>query len=180
MWYQAIHSDIKESYPCLAAGFIHISSSVTVADAMEVVNITIRETIKYLSHVSNSPEIPNISGPSSGKVEVEYVYNANTQDNDGDNVSYLFDWGDGTNSGWTDFVSSGTSINASHIWTKRGNYKIKVKALDTYGRESDWGTLEVSMPKNKQYFIQPFLRFIENHSHLFPLLRLLLDQPAIL
>jgi len=169
MWYQATHSDIEESYPCLAAGFIHVKPSVTVADAMEATNITIRETIKYLSHVSNSPETPNISGPSSGNVEVEYMYNANTKDFDGDNVSYLFDWGDGTNSGWIDFVSSGTSINVSHIWTKRGDYEIKVKALDTYGRESDWATLEISMPKSKS--INDFNPWVLRLIQRFPILQ---------
>jgi len=40
----------------------------------------------------------------------------------------------------------------SHIWEEEGNYIIKVKAKDSYETESDWGTLEVSMPKRRAYF----------------------------
>ena len=47
------------------------------------------------------PETPTApTGPSSGQKGVEYLFSAVTTDPDGDNISYFFDWGDGTNSGW--------------------------------------------------------------------------------
>ena len=50
---------------------------------------------------------------------------------------YQIDWGDNTNSGWTDFTPSGTEINASHVWTRNGTYSVTVKAKDIYGTESE-------------------------------------------
>jgi hypothetical protein len=47
-------------------------------------------------------------------------------------------------------VSSGTEVSISHTWTERGTYEIKVKAMDEHGKESDWGTLSVTMPLNLQ------------------------------
>ncbi len=97
---------------------------------------------------SNPPEIPTIYGQTNGKPKKEYTYTVKSNDPDGDNISYLFDWGDGVKIGWTEFVISGKEIIANHSW-KRGNYLIKVKARDIYGAESDWGTLKISMPQYK-------------------------------
>jgi len=47
-------------------------------------------------------------------------------------------------------------------------YELKVKAIDEHGAESDWATLEVSMPKNKA--INPFLLFLERLIYRFPIL----------
>jgi len=69
--------------------------------------------------------------------------------------------------------SSGEEVIVNHIWAEKGTYIVKVKAWDYYQAESDWATLEVSMPKNRA--VNPlFLIFLEQHLHLFPLLRQLL------
>ncbi len=121
----------------------------------------------------NKPGTP--SGPSSGKPSKSYSYSASTTDPDGDQVYYWFDWGDGTNSGWVGPYNSGQTASVSHIWTAQGTYSIKVKAKDTNGAESVWSDpLSVSMPKTRQYINMPFLQFLENHPHMFPLLRQLL------
>ena len=130
-----------------------------------------------LNHdVNNPPENLTISGPSSGKINVEYSFSAMAVDPDRDNVSFLFDWGDGTDSGWAEYVPSGTIVNVSHIWTKTGTYEIKVKAKDIYGYESEWSEpLPVKMPKNKISTLQmSFPQFLEQHPHMFPVLRCLL------
>jgi len=88
--------------------------------------------------LSNSPEKPDLSGPSSGVAGNEYTFTTSTIDPDGDQVFYLFDWGDGTNSGWLGPYPSGAQVNASHIWTKTGDNQIKVKAKDIYSAYSDW------------------------------------------
>jgi hypothetical protein len=90
-----------------------------------------------------------ISGETNGKVGVSYVYSAVTTDSEGDQVYYWFDWGDGTNYGWIGPYDSGTTVNGSHVWSSQGTYIIKVKAKDIHDEESDWGTLEVTMPKNQ-------------------------------
>ena len=98
---------------------------------------------------SNPPDIPGRpDGPISGKARTEYTFTSSTSDPDGDHVYYLFNWGDGTNSGWLGPYVSGEECNATHVWDEQGNYEIKVKAKDEYGAESDWSDpLPVSMPK---------------------------------
>ena len=57
----------------------------------------------------------------------------------------------------------------------KGDYEIRVKAKDEYDLESLWsGSLPINMPKTKT-FHTPFLKFLENHPHMFPLLRQILE-----
>ncbi len=96
-----------------------------------------------------------------------------TTDPNGDQIYYLFDWGDGSNSEWIGPFDSGEQCEASHVWETKGDYEIKVKARDVHGLESEWSdSLPISMPKNK--IINPFERFLENHPHMFPMMRHLL------
>jgi outer membrane protein assembly factor BamB len=117
------------------------------------------------------PDQPNINGTTSGKIRIEYTYTAVTSDPDGDNVSFYFDWGDGTNSGWTEYVPSGIQVNETHKWSKGDTYEIKVKAQDVYGAESEWTTLEITMPKNQQSQNILLFRFLESYPRMFPILR---------
>lgn len=101
-------------------------------------------------------------GPACGKCGETYTYSAVTTDPDGDDISYLFDWGDGTTSGWTEFVPSGTNISASHSWDK-GTYSIRVKAKDETGMESEWSDpLEVPIIRNKVAFNFWIFRVLSN------------------
>jgi subtilisin family serine protease len=91
------------------------------------------------------------SGPTNGHTGTEYTYTVTTTDPDGDELYYLFSWGDGTYSGWVGPFASGAIGSANHIWSKIGIYKIKVKARDSYGIESEWSdTLSVIMPLDLQ------------------------------
>jgi hypothetical protein len=121
---------------------------------------------------SNPPDTPDLSGPTDGKAGKEYTYSVVTTDPDGDQISYLFDWGDGTNSGWTDFVDSEIQVAASHIWS-RGEYMIKVKARDIHGTESNWATFKISMPKNR-VINTTFQNFLQKNPHWFLKLQQLL------
>jgi hypothetical protein len=133
-------------------------------------------TPKTVTISSNSPPVkPTISGPSSGRVGRSYTYSSTTTDPESDQIYYWFDWADGTNSGWTGPYNSGETLTMSHTWTAQGSYSVKVKAKDVSGVESVWSDpLVVSMPKNKPYINTPFLKFLENHPYMFPLLQKLL------
>jgi outer membrane protein assembly factor BamB len=98
------------------------------------------------------PEKPShILGPESGEINKKYNYTTSTTDPDGDDLYYLFDWGDDSDSGWLGPYASGTEVEASNIWTIQDSYEIRVKAKDTYGFETDWSDpLIITMPKNKQ------------------------------
>ena len=124
---------------------------------------------------NDSPEKPSIDGPFSGNPRTEYIYTAVASDPDGDNVSYFFDWGDGSSSGWTEFVPSGVSVNCSHSWRFRGSYVVKVRAKDDYGFLGDWSKLEVKIPKVRQVSYNFYLRFFEKNPFLFSFLKQLLN-----
>jgi len=67
-----------------------------------------------------------------------YTYSSSTTDPDGDKISYLFDWGDGSDSGWRGPYTSGTTAFATHLWSSPGTYYVKVKAKDEQGAVSRW------------------------------------------
>jgi hypothetical protein len=133
----------------------------------------------FIKEAENQPpNNPTITGPAEGKIKVATDYNFTATDPDSDEVYYFIDWGDDTNSSWIGPYSSGDQITKSHTWSKKGPYTIKAKAKDIYGSESDWGTLDVTMPKGTTYFPSLFLelieRFMERFPHAFPILRQLL------
>ncbi|HEC77215.1 MAG TPA: PKD domain-containing protein [Thermoplasmatales archaeon] len=84
----------------------------------------------------NKPDKPE--GTTSGKKGIEYSFTTSATDPDGDDIYYLFDWGDGSVTDWLGPYKSGEKVNASHSWDKRGTYEIKVKAKDEYGSQSEW------------------------------------------
>jgi len=120
---------------------------------------------------NNPPNIPSTPiGEIKCKIGIEYTYSTNTTDLDGDKVWYKWRWGDGSSSELLGPYNSGEICEGSHIWDEKDDYEIKVKAEDIYGAESDWSKLEISMPKNK-VISSPFIKFLENHPRLFPILR---------
>jgi hypothetical protein len=84
----------------------------------------------------NEPNRP--SGPVSGKINDESSFTTNTTDPNNDQVYYMWDWGDGTQSNWFGPYNSGQSAQANHSWGEKGSYDIKVKAKDTNNSESNW------------------------------------------
>jgi len=100
-----------------------------------------------LDRENTPPETPSRPvGPGQGITGREYTYLCSSVDPDGDDLSYFFDWGDGTTSGWRGPYATGSMGNASHIY-HQGNYSIRVKVRDEMGAESPWSEpLSVSMP----------------------------------
>ena len=98
---------------------------------------------------TNPPNIPSRpSGPISMDVSETGSYSTGTTDPDGDIIRYIFDWGDGTKTN-TEFHDSGDSVTEFKKWARKGNYIVKVKARDKYGKESDWSdTLTVNVLNN--------------------------------
>jgi len=90
----------------------------------------------------NAPNAP--TGPTTGVMDTQYTFTATTVDPEGDNISFLFDWGDGNTSGWIGPFPSGGTGSASHRWAALGAYNVKVKAKDdSAGRESGWSPAHV-------------------------------------
>jgi hypothetical protein len=122
----------------------------------------------------NKPNTP--SGNNSGKIKTVYTYTTSTTDPNGDQVYYLWDWGDGNNSSWLGPYNSGVTTNTTHKWIVKGSYSIKVKAKDIHGKESDWSDpLPIKMP----YTFNPMQKFFDwlfqRFPNAFPILRQLME-----
>ena len=123
-------------------------------------------SIQSLFNFSNPPTKPTIpQGTRIGTIGKNYTYLTRSTDIDGDQISYLFNWGDGNESDWLGPYESGEECRESKVWTSRGNYEIKVKAKDIYGAESSWSDpLPIQMP----YSYYPKNQFLELLFHRFP------------
>jgi hypothetical protein len=98
----------------------------------------------------NKPDTP--VGNKNGKTGTEYTYITSTTDPQGESLFYLFDWGDGTDSGWLGPYDSGETVESTHSWQNQGMYIIRVKARDTNNVESVWSEpLTVTMPRARFY-----------------------------
>jgi len=114
------------------------------------------------------PTIPHIEGPTSGKAGVQQTYGLCSEDPDGDDITYIIDWDDGTGEEHIGPSPPGVCATAKHTWSEQGEYTIRAKASDGQA-ESDWGELTVTMPRNRA--VNSFLlRFLQQ----FPILRYLL------
>jgi len=121
------------------------------------------------------------SGQTSGKPGEEYTYTSATSDYNSDQIYYLFNWGDGTDSDWKGPYESGETGSAKHIWNDQGEYNITVKAKDdpngdgdlSDGKESIWSEpLPATMPKSKisKLYIANLLKKLKQQ---FPMLNIL-------
>ena len=123
------------------------------------------------------------SGPSGPTTDLKtgkpYTYTTSAIDPYDFDLYYLFDWGDETYSvvGPKD---SGKTVSATHKWTEKGDYEIKVMAINTNAYWSDWSdSLNVGVStKSKSVVHHPLIQFLqnffENHPNLFPIIRELL------
>jgi hypothetical protein len=130
--------------------------------------------IKGINVENHPPDKPTITGDSSGKPGTEYKYTFVSTDPEEDQISYYIDWGDNTSTVWTGTLPSGEYYNFSHTWSEKGDYTIKAKAKDTYGAESNWATLEISMPKT--YIYNPIMQLLLKMLERFPFFEKILNQ----
>jgi len=115
----------------------HLFSDPAVADGRIYMGGGISNKVYCFGLYSNPPEKPTMpNGPNVLTQYIEGSYSSTSTDPDGDKISYMWDWGDGTHSDWIGPYNSGTPCEASHSWTEPGDYEIRVKASDIYGTTS--------------------------------------------
>ncbi len=155
-WY--LNFDFSEFEP----GMVEIAARAWDGEfysELDVISVEVEEV------VNAAPDTPQISGPSEGKFGTEYAFNFTANDPDGDDIMFVVDWGDGSTEE-TSLVSSGQTIQLSHTWTESTvdgetvdtAYLLKAKAVDSKDAESDWGTMDVTMPYTPE---NPFVEFIQ-------------------
>jgi len=127
----------------------------------------------FVLRTTDEPEMITLDGPVTGNYGEEQTYTIMADGYPDYDMYYYIDWGDGTIDEWIGPHPAGEEINVTHTWEVEGNYTIQVKAKNSLEMETDYLTLEVSMPKTK-IFTHPFLRFLEHHPNIFPLIRQIL------
>jgi len=151
MYTDTIYSNVYDLTNCIVyLYYMHDYSTVVTFNLSEEFE---RGTQQYFLNElfdfseNQAPAKPAINGPSSGQTGNEYTYVCSSTDPNRDQIYYLFEWDDGTESDWLGPYISGEEVTASHSWNSRGSYEIKVKAKDVNGAESDWSDpLPISMP----------------------------------
>jgi hypothetical protein len=120
------------------------------------------------------PLTPNISGETNGKIGQEYIYTIDeVVDPEGDDIYVYWEWGDGTSTDWDGPYSTGQQILETHTWDEKGDFTIRAKLKDEYGAESDWGTLDVTMPKTKFSNYRQFFNLFNQYPTLQQLLKII-------
>lgn len=84
------------------------------------------------------PSVPELGGPGSGQPGETLLFRVRSTDRNGGNLSYLFDWGDGSPARWGAELAAGETMFLSHVFEAAGVYKVRAKARDEAGLESDW------------------------------------------
>ncbi|MHA1969113.1 MAG: hypothetical protein ACW964_15105 [Candidatus Hodarchaeales archaeon] len=109
---------------------------------------------------NNPPTDPLIKGPKTKSRNRVYKFTFMSTDPENHTIQYLVDWDDGTED-LTDFYPSGEEVTLSHSWAFHGSVRIRAKAIDQYGAESNWSDLLFSVPKtfNLQLIDILFARF---------------------
>lgn len=112
---------------------------------------------------NNPPDTPTKpDGPSRMRPREETTYITFLNDSNGDQIYYLWDWGDDSDQEWIGPVNSGENISSGHVWNSRSKFVIKVKARDEHGAESDWSEpLTIWGSKVKSNTFNNFLSIIE-------------------
>jgi len=119
------------------------------------------------------PTIPTIDGPTTGKPNVELCWQFHSFDDNGDQVRYHIDWGDGDTE-ITDWYPACTPVEVCHTYTSKGTYIITAKAEDATGLFSGEGTFTVKIPKIKALNSPLFQKLLGRFIYSFPALKYLL------
>ncbi len=89
------------------------------------------------NHPPNQPTMPE--GPTEGEVGESLYFASHFTDPDGDSMEIMFDWGDGTKTGWIGPVANDTTVGNYHTYSSPGTYEVRTKARDIpYMAESEW------------------------------------------
>ncbi len=96
----------------------------------------------------NTPSAP--SGPSQIKEGESACFTTSATNPEGNNLFYMFSWGDGTTSDWVGEYTPGNSCTLCHTYNEKGDYSVRAKAKDAVtGLESGWSPpSSLTVPKS--------------------------------
>lgn len=113
--------------------------NLTYATKTTRVIVATLASLAQLNLMNLPPSPPTIQGPNYGKINVDYSFTTDPiTDPEEDPIYCLWDWGDGSQSGWLGPYDSGQTLSETHTWSEPGVYQIRVKLKDFFGATSDW------------------------------------------
>ena len=84
------------------------------------------------------PTEPEWGGSEQGQPGETLEFWAVSRDANDGNLSYMFDWGDGSTRAWSAELTAGDTFTQKHIYNDAGRYVVQVRARDETRRESGW------------------------------------------
>lgn len=93
------------------------------------------------------PSNPAITGQRYGDPQEELSFTFVSTDEEGENIKYLIDWGDGTTTE-TSYQPSGTQVTETHSWDSNNDYAMKARAIDIKLKEGDWEPYPIRIGDN--------------------------------
>jgi hypothetical protein len=130
---------------------------------------------KTKPETNEPPTAPIINGPLIGNAGKFNTYTIVSEDPDNDDVYYQVDWGDGIVDPWIGPFISNKFQNIIHRWGFWGVYTIRARTKDVYGEISEWGELQVTMPKGILNFNSHIYELFARLNFLLPILKLILQ-----
>lgn len=96
------------------------------------------------------PSAPSIACPIEAKVDEKVTITVRSTDPNGNEIAYKVRYGDGTDSEWSDYFTSGQSVAFVHKYTQAGDYRIKAVASDREAvgtwSEDRWIKIKTDLP----------------------------------
>ncbi len=77
-------------------------------------------------------------GPALALKNFVYSCSTSVAEPAGGEVAFQFDWGDGTRSGWSNWIEVGRVFGDTHTYTQLGDMQITVRVKNRQGKVSDW------------------------------------------
>jgi len=132
--------------------------------------------VKVFPIVENTPpDIPTISGPTTGKIGKPVEFTIVATDPDGQDMFYNIFWG---NAGGGDLgpFPSGEEQIFEHTWTKTGKFTIKVKAIDVTGAAGEIGTFDIKISRARSVDNHIIEHIFQRFPNLFPIIRYMFEK----
>ena len=153
---------------------IQLDEPVVGQEPLDLV-VTAYNKIPYTAEIliNSAPTVPEKpNGPSKVKINTEYLFTTTSTDLDDDLIYYRWWWGDGNLSDWLGPYRSEEIASATHSWTEKKFYQVKVQAMDTFGQQTDWSEpLEVEGVRSRSVQFNLISRLLELYPNAFAILK---------
>jgi hypothetical protein len=126
---------------------------------------TIGPIWQFTTQENTPPTPPEIDGPPKGPVDTELCWTFHSDDENGHQVKYFIEWGDGT-SDETALDEPCTPVEVCHTYANQGDYTITAYAEDEEGLAGSESSFEIEIPRFRsrisvqQLILQLFEQFL--------------------